>query len=77
MVRKMIAAWNRFFFAPRDLYNVSLFRCLFGIAIFFMYLQRDQAAGLFFMNHGLVPVSEALKIFPGGYRPVIPFFFAH
>ncbi len=71
---RAVSAWDRFFFAPIDLYNVSLFRCLFGIVIFFMYLQRDQAAGLFFMNHGIVPVSEALRIFPAGVRPVIPFF---
>ncbi len=70
-----LRAWDQFFFAPIDMYNISLFRCLFGIAIFFMYLERDYAAGIFFMNHGIVPVSQALAIIPRGYKPLIPLFF--
>lgn len=69
-----VAAWDTFFFSSIDLYNISLFRCLFGIALFFMYLERDNAAGVFFMNHGIIPINQALAIIPEGYKPVIAFF---
>jgi hypothetical protein len=67
-------AWQRFFFAPISLYNVSLFRFLFGLTLLWMYLIRFQGFEVFYLSDGVLPAQYALEIMPEGYRTVLPFF---
>lgn len=66
---------DRFFFAPVDLYSVSLFRCLLSLLLFFMYFIRFLDVSTFHFNDGMIHASDALLIIPEITRPSFPLFF--
>jgi hypothetical protein len=72
---RTICAWQKFWFAPRDLYNVSVFRACLGAIMFVMYSIRHVDIETFFFNNGLLPAARALEILPEFYRSPLPFFF--
>ena len=44
--------WNQFWFAPRDLYVLSLFRMGLGATLLVMYFTRFLEIELFYFNEG-------------------------
>ncbi len=67
-------SWCEFWFAPQDLYNVSLFRFLLGLSMLVMYLMRASEFDFFYLNNGVMPVAQALDAMPAGYQTTVPFF---
>lgn len=67
--------WNHFWFEPIDLYKVGLFRAVFGLTIFLMYLIRHLNVRDFYFNTGLLPAEAARKILPEFLLSPIPVFF--
>ena len=57
--RSWMAPWNHFWFGPRDLYVLSLFRVCLGGVLFVMYSVRFTEIELFYFNDGLVDAETA------------------
>lgn len=74
-ISKAWLTWDRFWFAPVDLYNVGLFRMIFAFVLFAMYFLRFQNVELFFYNSGLLDSADALSILPDYFRTSVPIFF--
>ena len=75
MLNKALKKWDHFWFSEIDLYNVGLFRLIFGFTIFFMYFSRLQNAEIFYTDKGLLPAAEALEILPEYLRSAAPIYF--
>lgn len=67
-----INQWDRFWFGPRDLYMLSLFRVCLGIVLFTMYSVRFMEIELFYFNTGLVDAETAKTYYNAFNRP--PFY---
>lgn len=74
-VKKAAQWWNEFWFAPRDLFNVSVFRAVIASVMFVMYWLRHADIGKFYFNDGLLPVDRALELLPELYHSPWPLFF--
>jgi len=64
-----LALWNEFWFAPRPLLNLALFRVLLCGTMFVLYLSRQSDLTLFFTDIGILPKSLAFEVMPQFYRP--------
>lgn len=64
-IKKIWGYWDRFWFAPVDLYRVSLFRMLLGISGFLFYLPRHFGLEEFYGNQGIFPL-DTLMTFDAG-----------
>lgn len=67
--------WDRFWFAPVDLYNVGLFRALLGFVLLSMYWARFQNVELFYFNTGLLHSDFAISIIPDYFQSSVPLIF--
>lgn len=56
------STWSDFWFSPSDLYNVGLFRLLFGFSIFVMYLLRFQEFQFFYFDQGILPLEHVSEM---------------
>jgi hypothetical protein len=56
------STWSNFWFSPIDLYNVGLFRMLFGLSIFVMYLLRFQEFQFFYFDQGILPLEHVSEM---------------
>jgi hypothetical protein len=73
-IKNLTAAWDRFWFAPVDLYNLALFRCVFFCVLFVMYVLRFFEIKLLFYNEGLMPFALAKEFAPPFYAPLFYWF---
>jgi len=62
-------AWDEFWFAPRSLLNLAVFRILLMSAMASMYWSRLRDVNLYFSDQGILPKSDALQIYVDFYRP--------
>lgn len=74
ILRKLWAEWQNFWFAPIDLYNVSLFRLLFGLSLVGLYFSRFSAFDFYFTESGILPIGEVSKVVSEGYASIFPFY---
>jgi hypothetical protein len=74
-IKNIAQGWDHFWFAPQDLYGVSFFRLIFGIALLGMYALRATDFSFFFLNSGVLPFDMAQAVLPEGYRSPLPFYF--
>lgn len=68
-----LLAWDGFWFAKIDLYNLGLFRIIYAGTLFLMYLFRQKDVDLFYSEAGLLPKDLALQILPEAFRPSVLF----
>ncbi|MGE0616828.1 MAG: HTTM domain-containing protein [Bacteriovoracia bacterium] len=71
-MRKLVLAWNRFWFAPVDPFGLALFRVVFGAGMFAVYFVRLLDFGFMFSEKGILSYAQSVKLMPEMYRPVIP-----
>lgn len=71
-LKTVLGAWDKFWFAPVDLYNLSLFRCVLFSLLFIMYGLRMFEIEILFFDNGLMPFSMA-KEFPPEFHKA-PFY---
>lgn len=69
-----LAAWNRFWFKPIDLFPASLFRIAFATVIFLQYALRQFNVLEYYSDRGIVPLSEATELLPEIFRPAFFWF---
>lgn len=74
-IHAMVTEWNSFWFNPKDLYHVSLFRCILGLAMLVFYSIRLGSFNFYFSEAGVLPVQFAVEMIPEGYRSLLPFYF--
>lgn len=74
-LQKIWNRWQEFWFAPRDLFNVAVFRAVTTTVMFFMYLVRFLDVEDFYFNNGLLPSNYSLKLFETVYESPFPVFF--
>ncbi|MCB0390924.1 MAG: hypothetical protein KDD58_06530 [Bdellovibrionales bacterium] len=55
---KLWKQWQRFWFGSTELLGLSLFRFLFSVVLFFMYLFRFFEFEVFFSNKGLLSITD-------------------
>ena len=67
-------AWQKFWFKPQDLINVSLFRFLLAITMLIMYSIRAIDLDLFFYNGGLLPAEVIPDFLPETRKPLFYWF---
>lgn len=70
----ILGAWDKFWFGPVDLYNLSLFRCVFFSILFLMYSIRFLEVKLLYFDEGLMPFSQAKEFLPEMYVPLFYWF---
>lgn len=68
-------AWCEFWFSPRSLLQLGIFRIVLCGTMGLMYLDRLLDWKLFYSDIAVVPRSLALKIMPEFYRPPFEWFF--
>lgn len=73
--RDFSRAWDNFWFAPVDLYNVGLFRALLGFVLLSMYWSRFANVELFYFNTGLLHADFAISIIPEYFQSSWPVIF--
>ena len=73
--KKAWAQWSDFWFSPRSLLNLAIFRIVLCGTMFVMYLDRLRDVGLFYSETALVPRASALLVIPEFFRPPIETFF--
>ena len=69
-----IIQWNGFWFGPRDLYILSLFRVCLGVILLTMYSVRFVEIELFYFNTGLVDTETVKTYFHEFGRPLFYLF---
>ncbi len=70
----LIKAWDEFWFAPKDLYMVSLVRMCLGVTMFTMYSLRLINFEWFYSESGIFPLSMRHMIMPEIMRPLFEVF---
>lgn len=74
LISKMVSAWNKFWFAPIDLFPAAIFRICFSVVIFLMYSLRQINILDFYSDRSVVPLARAMELLPEIYRPVFFWF---
>lgn len=70
-LQKGVKLWDRFWFGPQDLIQVSLFRMIFGCSLFVFYLIRQFDLEFQLSERGLLPYLLSRQLMPEFYRPPI------
>ena len=69
-----LSQWNNFWFAPKDLYTLSLLRVGLCGTMFFMYLTRFYEIELFYFNSGLMDADTARQSYSEFNKPFLYLF---
>lgn len=75
MMKKIWSAWCEFWFSPRSLLQLAVFRIVLCGTMSLMYLDRLLDWQLFYSDQAVVPRAVALKIMPEFFRPPFEWFF--
>ena len=67
-------AWVEFWFAPRDLFSLGVFRAFYGFVLVIMYSIRQSDWKFLFTDAGMVKASFAGQMMPEFYRPAWQWF---
>lgn len=74
-MKKIFERFDRFFFAPVDLRRLAVVRIVLGLMIFWLAVDRQGSADLFFGENGLVQKDQALNLMLFSQRPAVELFF--
>lgn len=73
-LQRLLQGWNRFWFAPQDLFALSLMRIQLAGVMLYLYLFRHFNNLPDFTDESLVPRAKAYGVIPEYYRPPFAFY---
>lgn len=73
-LRGVFSAWNKFWFAPIDLFPAAVFRIAFAAVIFLQYAFRQVNLLEYYSDRGVVPLAEATELLNEIFRPAFFWF---
>lgn len=69
LIQRIGSAWSEFWFSPRSLLNLAIFRIVLATTMFAMYLSRHRDVQLFYTDQGLIPKDMSISVIPDFFRP--------
>lgn len=73
--QQSLAAWDQFWFSPKPMLNLALFRIFFGGTFFYLYLKRGFDWRLFYTDEGFLPRTMANEVLLEFFRPPFNWYF--
>lgn len=67
--------WDNFFFGPRELWSIAIFRVMACGSLFFLYLRRQPRVTDFYTGEGLLPRELIPQFMSDFYRPAFNWYF--
>lgn len=68
-IHSLLQTWNSFWFDWTDTYNAALFRIVFGGILLTMYIYRHFELSFYFLDSGILALSDVKSVLPEFYRP--------